>query len=204
MWLSRLDARLKLGVLAVVVALNVVVAELWLSSLLWVIGFGLAYFSRIPGKLLRIFFLAPAWATALVSIGFSVGFGVTPIARIGPVVIYNEGLILGISAAFRVASDVTWMAVVFLTTSLPDTLAALRYFRIPEIFCEAIGLTYRYVVLLFEEFQRMSYAAHARGGMRSFSCRLRTRGQIIGRIFLRTYDRSINIQLSMQARGGGT
>lgn len=200
--LSLWDPRLKLGLLAIVVALNVMIAELWLSVALFLIGLYLVYILRIPVKLLSIFFLAPAWATLLVFIGFSVGFGVTPIAHIGPVVFYYEGFILGISAAFRVASDMTWMAVVFLTTPFPDVLKALRYFRIPEIFCEAIGLTYRYVVLLFEEFQKMSSAAQARGGMRSFTCRLRTRGQILSRIFLRTYDRSLNIQQAMLARGG--
>ena len=200
--LSLWNPRIKLGLLAVVVSLNVVVAELWLSVALLFIGLYLAFYSRIPLKLLRIFFLAPAWATFLVFIGFSVGFGVTPIARIGPVVFYYEGLIWGTSAAFRVASDMTWIAVVFLSTPFSDILRALRYFRIPEIFCEAIGLTYRYVVLLFEEYQRMSIAAKARGGMRSFTCRLRTRGQILSRIFLRTYDRSLNIQQAMLARGG--
>ncbi len=201
-WLSCLDSRLKLGLLAMVVAMNVVVAELWLSFFLLVAGLGLVYYSKIPAKLFAIFFLAPAWATIIVFIGFSVGFGVTPIAHIGPAVFYQEGLVLGISAAFRVASDMTWMAVVFLSTPFPDILKALRYFRIPEIFCEAIGLTYRYVVLLFEEYQRMSSAAQARGGMQSFTCRFRTRGQILSRIFLRTYDRSLNIQQAMLARGG--
>ena len=199
---TRYDPRLKLGLLATVVALNVVIADLLLSVFLLATGLFLVYLSRIPAKLLAIFFLAPLWATFLVVIGFSVGFGVTPVAQMGPVVFYHEGLILGISAAFRVASDMTWMAVVFLTTPFADILEALRSFRIPEIFCEAIGLTYRYVVLLCEEFQRMSGAAKARGGMRSIGCRLRTNGQILSRIFLRAYDRSMNIQQAMQARGG--
>lgn len=199
---NRWDPRLKVGLLAVVITLNVVVANLWLSAFLWIIGLGLVVYSRIPVKLFAIFFLAPAWATLVVFVGFSVGFGVTPIAHIGPVIFYYEGLILGLSAAFRVATDMTWMAIVFLTTPFSEVLDALKFFRIPEIFCEAIGLTYRYVALLFEDFQRMSLAAKARGGMRNFRCRFRTRGQILSCIFLRSYERSLNIQQAMQARGG--
>lgn len=200
--LNRWNPKLKLGLLVAVIALNVVVAELGLSAFLWALGLFLVIYSRIPGKLFAIFFLAPAWATILVVIGFSVGFGVTPIAHIGPVIFYYEGLVSGIAAAFRVASDMTWMAVVFLTTPFVEILESLKSFRVPEIFCEAIGLTYRYVALLFEEVHKMSYAAQARGGMRSMGCRLRTQGQILSRVFLRAYDRSLNIQLAMQARQG--
>jgi cobalt ECF transporter T component CbiQ len=200
--LNRWDPKLKLGLLIAVIALNVVVAELELSAFLWATGFALVIYSRIPGKLFAIFFMAPAWATSMVVIGFSVGFGVTPLTRIGPVIFYHEGLISGISAAFRVASDMTWMAVVFLTTPFAEILKSLKSFLVPEIFCEAIGLIYRYVALLLEEFQKMSQAAQARGGMRSMRCRLRTHGQILSRVFLRAYDRSLNIQLAMQARSG--
>lgn len=199
---NRWDPRLKLGLLIIAVALNVVVAELRLSVALWLVGLGLVFWSRIPTRLFAIFFLAPAWATFLVVIGFSVGFGVVPIAQLGPVVFYREGLLMGASAAARVASDMTWMAVVFLTTPFGMILKALKSFRVPDIFCETIALTYRYVISLFEEFQRMNDAARARGGMQNFGCRMKTLGKILCQIFLRAYDRSLNIQQAMQARGG--
>ena len=201
--LNCCNPRLKLCLLTIAVALNVVVADLWLSVVLWLVGLGLVYFSRIPVKLFAIFFLAPAWATLMVVIGFSIGFGTIPVFHLGPTIFYREGLILGISAACRVASDMTWMAAVFLTTPVTEILEVLKSFGIPEILCQAIALTYRYVFLLFDEFQRMSGAAQTRGGMRNFGCRFRTTGQIISRIFLRVYDRSQNIQQAMQARGGG-
>jgi cobalt/nickel transport system permease protein len=197
------NPRLKLCLLTIAVALNVVVADLRLSAALWLVGICLVCLSRIPAKLFAIFFLAPAWATLTVVIGFSIGFGTIPIFHLGSTIFYREGLISGISAACRVASDMTWMAAVFLTTPINEILEALKSFGMPEILCQAIALTYRYVFLLFDEFQRMSRAAQARGGMRNFGCRFRTTGQILSRIFLRAYDRSLNIQQAMQARGGG-
>jgi hypothetical protein len=45
-------------------------------------------------------------------IGFSAGFGVSPIGGIVPLTFYREGVWQGLSAATRVACDMTWLAAV--------------------------------------------------------------------------------------------
>ena len=118
--LARWDPRLKLVLLVTAVALNVTVAKLWLSVFLFLTGLVLATWSRVPLNRFLLFFLAPAWATAVVMIGFSIGFGTTPLFSIGAVQVYREGFFQGLSAASRVACDMTWLATVFLTTLKPD------------------------------------------------------------------------------------
>ena len=90
--LARWDPRLKLVLLAAAVALNVTMAQLWLSVSLFLTGLGLAAWSRVPLRQFLLFFLAPAWATAVVLIGFSIGFGTTPLFSIGAVQVYREGI----------------------------------------------------------------------------------------------------------------
>ncbi len=101
------DPRLKLALLATAVGMNVIIAQLWLSFLLFVISAGMAIWSRIPFRLFALFFLAPAWATLIVFLGFSVGFGTTPIFSLGSLTMYREGMYQGLSAAARVASDMS-------------------------------------------------------------------------------------------------
>ncbi|MGD8341339.1 MAG: cobalt ECF transporter T component CbiQ [Gammaproteobacteria bacterium] len=195
------DPRVKLALLVGAVAANVVIAKLWLSVLLFCLALMLIGWSSIPARLFMLFFLAPAWATLLVFLGFSVGFGTTEVAQFGFLTIYREGMVLGFSAAARVASDMSWMALVFLTTSFTAILRALRWYRIPEVLVDSLGMAYRYAFLLIDQFYRMSSTARAKGGFGSMLERLRTTGMILSQVVLRAYDRATAIQQAMISRG---
>jgi cobalt ECF transporter T component CbiQ len=195
------DARIKVPLLVTAVGLNIVVAQLWLSLLLFLVGFSLAVWSRVRWRSFAFFFLAPAWATLAVFAGFSVGFGQTPLLEIGPFTFYREGMLQGASAAARVACDMAWIAVVFLSTPFHQVLEALRWYRVPRILLDTLATAYRYAFLVYEEFNRMRMAAMARGGFSGYLHTFKTLGMIIARIILRAYDRSAAIQASMTARG---
>lgn len=199
--LYRWDPRLKLGLLAAAVALNVGLARMGLSLFLFGIGMALVLWSRIPSRFFLLFFLAPCWATLMVLVGFSVGFGVTPIWSWGPVSIYHEGLLQGLAAAARVACDMTWLAAVFLTTPFGAVLAALQWFRIPTILTDMLAMAYRYAFLLLAEFNKLRDAGRQRGGFRNYAGVCRSTAMILSQIILRAYDRAKNIQLAMSARG---
>lgn len=187
--------------MAAAICLNIVVAQLTLSIFLFSIGLCLAAWSRIPWRNFLLYFIAPAWATLLVFMGFSAGFGVTPIATIGPLTFYQEGVWQGISAAARVACDMAWLAAVFATTSFPDILKALKAFKVPEVLVDAAATAYRYGFLLFDEYGRMKTAAWMKGGGRNALSAARNNGLILSQIILRSYDRTSRIQDAMTARG---
>ncbi|PCJ42930.1 MAG: cobalt ECF transporter T component CbiQ [SAR86 cluster bacterium] len=195
------DPRLKLALLVVVVAANVVIANFWLSALLLCAAITLLIISRVPSKLFLLFLLAPTLAIVVVIIGFSIGFGATPIASLGPVTFYREGIFQGLSAALRVGSDVAWMALIFLTSHFAGLLRALSWYRVPEILIESLAMMYRYAFLLFEEFKRMSAAIRIRGGYATTSKRIKSTAMVLAQILLRAYDRAAAISLAMQARG---
>ena len=195
------DPRVKLILLVVAVGLNVVVAELWLSIGLFCLSLVLVILSQIPLRLFALFFLAPAWATLVVFGGFSAGFGMTPIFSLGPLTFYQEGVLQGLSAASRVACDMSWMAAVFLTTPFAKVLDALKWFKIPLVLINVIATAYRYAFLLFDEFIKMRDAARSKGGFRNYRLALRSTAMILTQVILRAYDRANRIQESMTARG---
>ncbi len=174
------DPRLKLALLATAVGMNVVIAQLWLSFLLFVISVLMAIWSRISFRLFALFFLAPAWATLIVFLGFSIGFGTTPVVSIGSITMYREGMFQGLSAAARVASDMSWIASVFLTTPFPRVLYALKWFRVPTVLVETIAMAYRYAFLLMDEFHRMRDASRTRGRLQGLQERPQKHCQDIG------------------------
>lgn len=199
--LHRWDPRLKLALLVLAVGLNVVVAQLWLSSALFLLSLLLIILSRISLRHFSLFFIAPAWATLVVFLGFSIGFGTTPIWSIGPVIVYREGVHLGLSAAARVACDMAWLASFFLTTTFPRVLEALKWFRVPPILIEAMATSYRYAFLLFDEYFKMRDAARIKGGLQTYAMACRSTAMILSQIILRAYDRALRIQEAMTARG---
>jgi cobalt ECF transporter T component CbiQ len=195
------DGRLKLALLTAAIGLNILMARLWLSVLLLVLGVILVLFSRIPLRQVVFFFLAPAWATLIVFVGFSVGFGVTSLYQVGPVILYQEGIRLGLAAAARVVCDMVWISAVFLTTPFNTLMRALRWYRVPAILLDITAMAYRYAGLLWEEFHRMKISAVSRGGFRGWINRYHSTARILSQVILRSYDRSLRIQHAMFARG---
>lgn len=198
------DARLKLFLLVAAIGLNVVVANAWLSAGLLAVSLVFIVRSRIPFRLFAIFFLAPAWATLLVFVGFSVGFGVQPIVSVGPVTVYREGVALGISAALRVASEMSWIAALMLTTPFPQLLEALHFYRVPAVLIGALGMAYRYAFLLADECYRMIAASRVRGGLNSFYRKIESLGMIVAQVIIRAYDRAARLQQAMMMRGANS
>lgn len=195
------DPRLKFGLFVTMVTLNVVLAIGWLSLLLLLTALALVIWSRIPLRRFAIFFLAPAWATLIIFLGFSVSFGTSPVLSLGPLTMYREGFLMGLSAAARVASDMSWMAILFLTTPFPVVLEVLRWFRVPALLVDTLALAYRYAFLLIEQCQRLREVAQTKGGYRGYLPGIRTTAMITARVFLRAYDRATLIQEAMLARG---
>lgn len=195
-------AGMKMAVASGAIALNVLVAKFALSLGLLAIAAAVLIWSRVPRRQILLFLLAPAWATLLVVAGFTIGFGSTPIFSIGPVTAYREGLLEGLAAAARVACDMAWMAALFLTTPFTEQMTILKKIRVPGVLIDTLGFMYRYVFLLWDEFDRMWTAAKARGGLSTRSRRLETVSRLAAQIFLQAYDRAARIDLSIRARGG--
>jgi len=195
------DARLKLFLLVVAIGLNLVVAQVWLSLSLLVVSVFFIVRSKIPFRLFTIFFLAPAWATLLVFAGFSIGFGMQPLLSIGPLTLYREGVGLGASAALRVASEMSWIATVMLTTPFPRLLEALHFYRLPPELVNAVGMAYRYAFLLADECYRMIAASRVRGGLNSFYGKIESLAMIVAQVIIRSYDRAARLQQAMMTRG---
>lgn len=88
-----------------------------------------------------------------------------------------------------------------LTTSIPALLHALSALRLPPLLVAIMASMYRYVGVLIEEFQTMQRAAASRnllGRRRGYRLVI---GNMIGSLFIRTYDRGDRIHQAMLSRG---
>ena len=99
-----------------------------------------------------------------------------------------------------------WLSIVSLTilsatTRMPDLLKGLERLKVPKIIVMILSFMYRYIFLVVDEAMRMKQARDARGYGGRWLGQARIIGQMIGTLFLRSYERPERVYLAMTARG---
>jgi cobalt/nickel transport system permease protein len=88
-----------------------------------------------------------------------------------------------------------------LTTAIPALLHALAALRMPPLLVAIFAAMYRYIYVLLEEFSTMRRAAASRNLMGSSKHQRLVVGNMIGALFVRTYERGDRIHQAMLSRG---
>lgn len=96
------------------------------------------------------------------------------------------------------------------TTPFPDLLMAMRALRMPRLLVAVVGLMWRYLFVLADEALRLNRARASRSGELAnpggksggnLLWRARVTGGMVGNLFVRSFDRSDRIYVSMLSRG---
>ncbi len=88
-----------------------------------------------------------------------------------------------------------------LTTSVPDLLHGLTRLKLPPLLVAILASMYRYIAVLVTEFSTMRRAAAARNLMARPQGQRRVIGNMIGALFIRSYERGDRVYQAMLARG---
>lgn len=149
---------------------------------------------RYPG----IFFLAVALILPFAA-------GSTVIASLGPLAIRQEGVLLVILIAARLASILTLGLVLFGTAPLATTIQAMRSLGLPQIPADMTLLAYRYLHELGADLRRMQTAMAVRGftHLRWRQRALSTWASLLGSLLVRSYERAERVYRAMRLRGYG-
>jgi cobalt/nickel transport system permease protein len=99
-----------------------------------------------------------------------------------------------------------WLSILSLiwltsTTKLPNLLKGLEQLGMPRVMVMILSFMYRYIFVVVDEVMRMRQARDSRdfGGKRLWQ--LRTIGNMIGTLFIRSYERGERVYVAMLARG---
>lgn len=87
------------------------------------------------------------------------------------------------------------------TTSLTYLLQGMERLHLPRVLVMILSFMYRYIFVLMDEVMRMKQARDSRsiGGKRLHQ--IRTIGNMVGTLFIRTYERGERVYAAMAARG---
>lgn len=115
--------------------------------------------------------------------------------------ITDEGVIVLGSVLLKAVLSLLMLNTLVMTTSVPALLHALTTLRIPPLLVAILGAMYRYINVLLEEFQAMRRAAISRNLFNSNHWYRLVIANMIGSLFIRTYERGDRIHQAMLARG---
>ena len=218
--LQGLEARFKLlGVLLLIICTSLIHSIPLLYCL-----YGLTLILAGLSKIKASFFLKRIWLVLPFFVGvialpamlnlFTPGepilslFSLDKTYRIGPYSIPQDISLTrqGISAALllvgRVATSLSFVLLLILTTSWASLLKALRSLLVPQIYVQTLGMTLRYLMLLSQTVQEMCLAKKSR------TLRVgKTRGEQrwvagqLGTLFKWSMHLSVQVHQAMVARG---
>ncbi len=200
---GRLDPRWKLaGVLLAAVALAPV--RTWSPALAGLVGaLLLVALGRLPwrwylgrlGIALTMFALFLIWLPLVVEDGHAT-------CEFGFVTLSLTGLERLVVLTAKLGAMISLMLVLLATAPLHDTFKAAHSLHVPGIVIHLVVLTYRYVLLLSEEFSRLRNALRVRGfRARADAHGYRTIGQVAGTLLVRSGERAERVSQAMRCRG---
>jgi cobalt/nickel transport system permease protein len=99
-----------------------------------------------------------------------------------------------------------WLCILILillssTTKFADLLRGLKQLGIPRVMILILSFMYRYIFVLADEVMRMRQARDSRNFGGGRLRQLKTLGNMIGTLFIRSYERGERIYAAMLARG---
>ena len=200
----RLDARVKIiAFLALIVISVSTPPQAWRAFL----GYGaflavMAAASHLPiGHILRrAWIIVPFVLMVAIFIpfmktggGYSLGIGSPGVSRSGPMIFWNVAAKSGVAilSAILLSS----------TTPFPSLMRGFERLKAPRLMVMLASFAYRYIFVLVDEAERMERARDSRCYGGRWLWHARVIGQMIGTLFLRSYERSERVYVAMVSRG---
>lgn len=211
--IHRLDPRIKVVVTVLFIISNALLPDgAWPAFLL---AWGMVLLVNVLADLnigyaFKRSFVALPFALAAITVIFTLPGRPLAVFTLGSwqIVATDAGLIRFASIVIRSWLSIQMAILLIATTQFPDLMHALRHLRVPPMLVAVISFTYRYLFILTDEAIRLMRAREARSarlvknkGGGSIIWRARVAGNMVGQLFLRSYERSDRVYNAMLARG---
>ncbi len=188
--------------LIMVLAIGVTPNGHWITGLIYGMGIAIVLFIR-PVNLTK---LAQRLAVesvfvivAVIGLLFRDGEGV--LWQWGGLKITVTGLVVLGSVMGKLWLSLLVMNLLTMTMPIPVLLQSLSILKIPPLLIAILASMHRYLELLIDEFMTMRRAAIARNLVAGKRWQRLVVGNMIGSLFIRTYDRGDRIHQAMLSRG---
>jgi cobalt/nickel transport system permease protein len=201
----RWDARYKLVGLIILVFTFSFVRDLRLLLAMVLVTAAIYIISRLPARFILRWLRFPAFIVVIIVLTLPFISGEKVVVSLGPLALYQEGLQAALLITVRFVCIVTVGITLLATTSLLNSIKAMRALGLPLIMADMALLTFRYLHEIEQDLGRMLTSMRLRGfRQHSFSLvGLRTFAWLSGSLLVRNYERSEWVYKAMILRGYG-
>lgn len=218
--LQSLDPRVKLISIMTIIFATVLVTNLKILTSVYVFLVLIAYISKIEVSyfIKRVWLFIPIFSAIIaLPMIFNIFFPGDPLiqliylgpgAHLGPfslpesVYITKQGVYAASIFIMRVATCVSAIVLLFLTTPQQMLFKAIRSVGVPRIYVLTLGMAYRYIFLLIDLVREMYIAKKARTiRSRNMFEEQKWVGGRIGYTLIRSLDMSEKVHMAMLSRG---
>ena len=200
----RMDGRLKLIALAIVIALVLSSGGFTFPLIVIALSMLVPLTTKVSWKLMVLRVMEPAVIVvvlvALKSLAGDELLYVVPLPG-HPISIYHDGLMEGLGLAARIIAALGAMTAMSLSTPFSEFLGALSWFRVPGPFVEISLFAYRYMRNLFEDAQVIYNSQKTRLGYSSPGRALASIGTLAGSLVIKAFDQAEATAASLHQRG---
>ncbi|BAZ44346.1 cobalt ABC transporter, inner membrane subunit CbiQ [Chondrocystis sp. NIES-4102] len=201
-WHSLAPRTRLLSALLMVFAIALTPNGRWLTWGIYSVGvLGVGLVSRVNKKVLLTRIAVEFAFIGTVLLGTLFRDGGEVVWSWGFIQITTEGLTVLGSVTIKALLSLLTLNILTLTTSVPALLNALTALRVPPLLVATLASMYRYIGVLIKEFQAMRKAATARNLSKNGTWQRLVIGNMIGTLFIRTYERGERVHQAMLARG---
>jgi cobalt/nickel transport system permease protein len=204
-WLQTLDPRVKIAGFLLLLLASAFSHSLLVIAFLYAFSLILALGSRVfsVSFLARIWIFMPFY-TALIALPALFLIPGDPIARIPGLswTITEQGLRSAAFLVLRVATSVSFMLLLVLTSSWPSLLKAMRSLRFPKMLVFLLMMTYRYLYVLLSTANSFFLGRKSRlVGPEIWQSTRDWMGMLSGALLAKSFHLSNEVHLAMQSRG---
>ena len=128
-------------------------------------------------------------------------FGTGTIVEVGPLKLYEAGLLAGASIVAKGTLGVLSAVLLSTTTTAREILRGLERLKLPKVMVQIATFMLRYVNVISDEMERMKVARESRGFEATGIKHWKVLATAAGALFIRSYERGERVHLSMLSRG---
>jgi len=111
------------------------------------------------------------------------------------------GAMQAIKIFFRSLGAISCLYYLSINTPMIDLLSALKRLGCPRFLVELMGLTYRFIFIIFEISNTMFIAQSSRLGYSNLKNGFRSMGALVSTMFIRSYKHAEDLYTALEARG---
>ncbi len=201
-WLHRIDPRVRVVVASAYAVVVAVAYDFTALSIALILALLLVVSARLDGRQVARRLLPAALFLLLLWVVLPLTYEGKALADFGPLKITRPGVILCLQISLKTVSLVmAFMALV--ATMTVDTLGhTLNRLRLPDKMIHLLLITYRYLFVIEQEYQRLMRAMKIRNFQPKTSLHsYRTYAYLVGMLFVRASERARRVHSAMICRG---